>query len=241
MTFQPLRARTLCALFLTVVAAAPLFAAGKTKQRAVLHPAAEKITVTGMVVDASTGLPIKGAVVSSGTMSTLTDENGNYSLTCTFTSDITASRVGYVPLKKPVSSNEINFALAQTPSVTVKQTNGQTVVFDYDTTKFGYADIFSYVSGDGLNLCKSASEPTFAPFKNEMQKITGPAHPVTVTPCCDRGPIMAIDIKLKTGETVTGYIKDSCFGLEVDVLGVERSSGQPKYIHLKDVTEINFP
>ena len=241
MTFQPLRARAFCALFLTVAAAAPLFAAGTTKRRAVLHPATEKVTVTGMVVDAGTGLPLKGALVSSGTMSTFTDESGNYSLTCTFTADITASRVGYVPSKKPVNSNLINFALAQTPSVTVKLTNGQTVVFDYDTTKFGYSDIFSYVSGEGLNLCKGASEPDWSPFKNEFQKITGPAHPVTVTPCCDRGPIMAIDIQLKTGETVTGYIKDSCFGLEVDVLGVERSSAQAKYLHLKDVAEINFP
>src|SRR5262249_21394639 len=239
MTSQPLRLRALCAIFLTFVAAAPLLAAAK--KRAVARPAGEKITVTGLVVDANTGAPLKGALVTSGAFSAISDDNGNYTLSASSGADISASRVGYVTLKKSVSGNEVNFTLAQTPSVTLKLTNGGTVVLDYDTTEFGYSEVFTYIHGPGLSLCKSAADPTWDPLKGEFKKIVGPAHPVTNAGCCDRGPVNAIDITLKTGETLTAYLKDNCFGYENDVLGVERSSAQLKYFHLKDVAEIDFP
>lgn len=238
MTFQSLRLRTLCALFLTLVAAAPLLAA--SKKRAVTH-AGEKISVTGLVVDANTGAPLKGALVTSGGLSAITDDNGSFTLNASVGSDISAARVGYVTLKKSVGGSEVNFTLAQTPSVTLKLTNGSTVILDYDSTEFGYAEVFSYIHRPGLSLCKSAADPTWDPLKGEFRKIVGPAHAVTNAGCCDRGPVNAIDVTLKTGETLTAYLKDNCFGYENDVLGVERTSAQLKYFHLKDVAEIDFP
>src|SRR5882724_763519 len=114
MTSHPRSTRAFCALFLAVLAAAPLFAAGsKAKQRAVTPPKAEKVTIIGTVTDAVTGTPLKGAIVSSNGMSAVTDENGHYSLTCTLTSDVTATHAGYVPVKKPVSGSQIDFALPQ--------------------------------------------------------------------------------------------------------------------------------
>ena len=240
MTFHPRPLRTACALILAVLTAAPLFAAVKPKQRAVSPPKADKVTVIGTVTDAVTGAPVKGAVVASTTMSAVTDENGHYSLTCTFTSDITASHVGYVSVKKPVNSTQIDFALPQTPSVTVKLTNGQTVVFDYDSTKFGYADVFQYVSGDGLNMCKLGGTP-FSPTKLQFARIIGPAHSVTDQACCNRGPAMAIEVTTRDAQTSTAIISDSCFGIAYDILGVERSSGTAKYLHLTDVQEVTFP
>ena len=240
MTSQTRPALTFCALMLAVLVAAPLFAAGKAKQRAVAPPKAETATIIGTVTDAVTGLPLKGAIVTSNGMSAVTDADGHYSLTCTFTSDVTASRLGYVSVKKPVNSTQIDFALPQGPAVTVKLTNGQTVVFDYDSTKLGYSDVFQYVSDERINLCKAGGTPWLA-HKNEFAKFFGPAHPVTEDSCCNRGPVMAIDVQTKDGQRSTVYIVDSCFGIVYDILGIERSSLTPKYLHLSDVSEVTFP
>ena len=85
MTPQTRPARTFCAPVLAVLVAAPLFAVGKTKQRAVTPPKAEKATIIGTVTDAVTGLPLKGAILTSNGMSAVTDADGHYSLTCSFT------------------------------------------------------------------------------------------------------------------------------------------------------------
>jgi hypothetical protein len=228
-----------CALMLAALAAAPLLAAG-SRQRAVLHPNPEKVTISGTVSDATTGQGLKGAFVTSGNMSAVTDDAGHYSLTCILTSDATASRVGYVSVKKPINATIVDFALPQTPSVTVKLTSGETVVFDYASTKFGYVIIFQgYAAGDGLNACK-IGDPDWQPTKAEMSKITGPARAVNSS-CCDRGPVMAVEVEMKSGEKTTAYLNDNCFGYQVDVFGFERSSGTAKYFHLTDVAEIDFP
>ncbi len=241
MTSHPRSVRVFCALFLAAVVAAPLSAAGVKKQRAVTPPKAEKATIAGTVTDAVTGLPLKGAVITSNAMSAVTDQDGHYSLTCTFTSDITASRVGYVAVKKPVTATQIDFALPQGPAVTVKLSNGQTVVLDFDSAKFGYADVFQYVSDNTINLCKSGAGEQITLNKSEFAKIFGPAHPVNETSCCTRGPILAIDYQTKDGTRSTAYLVDTCFGIVSDILGVERSSLTPKYLHLADVSEVTFP
>ena len=240
MTSHPRFARTFCALILAVLVAAPLFAAGKAKQRAVAPPKAEKTTISGTVTDAITGQPLQSTFITSNGMTAVTDTAGHYSMTCTLTSDVTATRQGYLPVKKPVNSTQIDFALPQGPAVTVKLTNGQTIVFDYDSTKLGYADVFQYVSDERINLCKSGGTAWLA-HKSEFAKFFGPAHPVTDDTCCTRGPIMAIDIQTKDGQRSTTYITDSCFGIVYDILGVERSSLTPKYLHLADVSEVTFP
>ena len=91
-----------------------------------------------------------------------------------------------------------------------------------------------------IYLCKSGGEAWLA-HKSEFSKFFGPAHPVAEDTCCNRGPIMAIDIQTKDGQRTTTYITDSCFGIVYDILGVERSSLTPKYLHLADVSEVTFP
>ncbi len=237
MTFPSRPARTLCAFVLAIVAVTPLFA---QRKRATLHPTSEKMTLTGTVTDAATHLPLKGAYVTTGDATSTTDAQGHYSLTCMTNADVTASRIGYVTVKHPATGSVIDFALPQTPTITVKTTGGDTIALDFASTKFGYVLVFSgYAAGDSPNLCKTG-DANWTPAKGDISKITGPAHPVT-SPCCDRGPVMAIDVEMKSGEKTTAYLNDSCFGYAVDVFGMERSSATAKYFHLTDVGEIDFP
>jgi hypothetical protein len=233
--------RIFCALTLALPLAIPVFAAGRSKQHAVAPPKTDKGTIVGTVTDATSGAPLQGALVAtSNGMSTTTDDAGRYQLACNLTGDITASRVGYVAVKKPITSTLIDFALPRAQSVTVKTTDGQTIILDFASTKFGYADTFQYVSGDGMNLCTPGGA-AIAPKVSDYAKIVGPAHPVTDSTCCTRGPVQAIDITLKNGQQTTAYIADSCFGIPYDILGVERSTGTAKYIHFTDVSEVDFP
>lgn len=231
-------ARSLCAITLFLVAAAPLGAA--VRKRPVLHPNTEQLIITGTVTDANTGLPLKGANVSSGSAGVITNDAGQYTLTCIKNSVVTASRVGYVTVQQSATGNPLDFALPQTATITVRTSSGQTFLLDYGTTKFGYVVIFQgYASGDVPNLCKPG-EQNWELTKADLKKITGPARPLTSS-CCTRGPVMAIDVELKSGEKTTAYLNDNCFGYEVDVLGVERSTLKAQYIHLTDVAEILFP
>jgi len=231
-------ARILCAVTLVLIAAAPLGAA--VRKRPVLHPNPQTVTITGTVTDANTGLGLKGANVSSGYHAVISDDDGHYTLTCTKGNEITASRVGYVAVQHLAVEGTIDFALPQTPTVTVRTTSGQTFALDSGTTKFGYVIIFQgYAQGGIPNLCRTG-EANWEPARADLKKITGPAHPVTSS-CCTRGPVMAIEVELKNGEKTTAILNDNCFGYEVDVFGVERSTAKSQYIHLTDVTEITFP
>jgi hypothetical protein len=238
MTVHPRRAGVLCALILAVIAAFSM-AAQAARKRPVAHPSSTKITVSGTVTDAITGLPLKGVSISTSEGGAATDDTGHFTLSASRGTTLTAARVGYVSAQKP-ASDTVNFALAQTPSVTVKTTAGDTVVFDSASVKFGYVNTFRYDTSDGLNLCKSGDPQWQVPTTN-LQKITGPAHSVTQSACCDRGPVMAIDVVTKSGDNTTAYLNDSCFGFVVDILGIERTSATPKYIHLSDVAEVTFP
>lgn len=236
--FRPVR--ILGAAILAVLTTAPLCAAGG-RQRAVIHPVAEKVTISGTVTDANTGLPLKGASINAGESTVSSDDSGHYLLTCIRNADVTASRVGYVTVLHPAAGSPLDFALPQTQTITVRTTSGQTFALDYASTKFGYVIVFSgYAAGDSPNLCKPDGSH-WEPPKDEMKRIVGPAHTATSAPCCDRGPVQAIDVEMKNGEKTTAYLNDNCFGYQVDILGIERSSAAAKYIHLTDVADITFP
>src|SRR5262245_19711600 len=186
MTFQSRTAQLFGAIALTVVAATPLFAANPQRNRAVLHPKGEKINISGTVTDASTGAPLKGASVSAGGDVVQTDDAGHYTLTCGANASVTATRPGYVAQEKAANGPVINFALQPTQSVTVKLTNGQTIILDYPTTKFGLGYGFQYNTSDGVSLCRTG-EAKWEPVKGDFKKIIGPAHTESAASCCDRG------------------------------------------------------
>jgi hypothetical protein len=244
MTVHPQPARVLCAFLLALTAVTPLSAA--VKKHAVAHPKVEKITITGTVTDAVTGAPLKGVTVGAGDVTAVvTDDTGKYTLTVFKGGTITATRVGYVTVQKQAAGSPLDFALPQTATITIKTTKGETFLVDAPTLKFGYPQIFQgYASGESPNLCRVNGEgkgETWLPTKAEMKRVVGPARALTSAACCDRGPVMAIDVELKSGEKVTGYLNDNCFGYNIEVIGFERSSAAAKYIPLTEVTEIVFP
>lgn len=239
MTSHPRPARHLCAFLLVLAAALPLGAAERSHAVRLA-----KITITGVVTDATTGTPVKGAQVVSGDVSAVTDDLGRYTLTVLKNAVIVVTRPGYVTTQKEASAATLNFALPQTANVTVKTSGGQTLLLDIASLKFGYAQLFQgYASGDSPSLCRvnGSEREHWEPAKSEIKRIIGPAHSVTAAACCDRGPVMAIDVELKSGQTATGYLEDNCFGYSVEVIGIERNTGITKFIPLTEVTEIVFP
>ena len=238
MTFRSRTVRTISVLCFAALSAAPLLAAGKPKQRAVVP--SKKVTVSGTVTDASTGAPLKGATVTTAGNSTVSDDQGHYTIASAFNEAITATRVGYLPVNKSITGATVDFALPLGPAATVKLTNGQTVILDYPSTKFGYPDLLQYVSGEAINLCTSSGEKS-TPFKSDFVKITGPAHDASGTACCDTHAVQALNVQLKSGDLGTVYLTDSCIGFKFDIIGVERSSATAKFIHFTDVSEVTFP
>jgi hypothetical protein len=208
-----------------------------------------EVTICGVVREASTGAPVAGAVVHSGTsfcMQGGTKADGKYTLTLPGgrTSLISAEHFAYDTQTVgflPTNGGVLDFSLNPRPAVTVKLVSGQTKVLDLGTSKFGYLFPFAgYASADNANLCKPDGSP-FAPLKTEIAKIIGPAVPVSFSPCCTIGAVSTVNVEMKSGEKTAAYFNDSCYGYEVDFFGRERSTGTFLYDHFKDITEIDFP
>ena len=123
----------------------------------------------------------------------------------------------------------------------MKLTNGETHILDLGTSQFAFLITFSgYARYDNGNFCKPDGS-TFAPGKTEIAKIIGPATPVNFSTCCTLGPVMTLNVELKTGEKSQVYFNDSCQGNEVDFLGRELSTGVFNYFNFANIAEIDFP
>jgi len=235
--------RTLAASLL--VSCAPLLAANK--EHAVTPM--QNVTISGVVRDAN-GAPVAGAIVHSGTFYSNrngTTPDGKYSLTVPggrptlITIDDFAFESVTVAIT-PTKDAKVDFTLPKSrPSVTVKLTNGETHILDLGTSQFAFLITFSgYARYDNGNFCKPDGS-TFAPGKTEIAKIIGPATPVNFSTCCTLGPVMTLNVELKTGEKSQVYFNDSCQGNEVDFLGRELSTGVFNYFNFANIAEIDFP
>jgi hypothetical protein len=237
------RLRPLAGIAIIAAAAAlPLSAAAK--HRAV-GPVPEAV-VSGVVLDATTNQPVKGVEVLNGVVRAITDATGHYTISLPQNRPtlLTANYFAYKLQTKsvtPVAGATLDFSLDSNPSITVKTTAGETVILDYDTSKFAYAITFiGYVKDDNANFCTTVGQ-TWAPNKSEFNKLIGPGTLVNFSPCCTLGPIMTAHVEMKSGEKSQVYFNDSCFGNEVDFLGRERSTGNFRYFAIKDIAEIDFP
>ncbi|HYS54606.1 MAG TPA: carboxypeptidase-like regulatory domain-containing protein [Thermoanaerobaculia bacterium] len=229
-----------------LVAAAPLFAAGN-KERAALPT--QNVTISGVVRDSS-GAPVAGAIVRSGTFFSNhngTAADGKYSITLPGGRPtlVTIEDFAFEPVTvtiTPTKDAAIDFTITQSrPTVTVKLTNGETHVLDLGTSQFAYLITFSgYARSDNANFCKPDGS-SISPAKTEFTKIVGPAMSVNFGTCCTRGPVMTLSIELKSGEKSQVYFNDSCIGNEVDFLGRERSTGLYNYFNFANISEIDFP
>jgi len=207
------------------------------------------VTISGVVRDSS-GSPVAGAIVHSGTFHSNnngTSSDGKYKLTLPGgrPTVITVEDFAFetvTVLFTPAQDATLDVTLnSSRPSVTVKLTNGETHVLDLGTSQFAYAiPLSGYARFDNANFCKPDGS-SIAPAKTEIARVVGPATSVNFSPCCTRGPIMTANVELKSGEKTQVYFNDSCFGNEVDFLGRERSTGQYVYYNFANVAEIDFP
>ncbi len=214
-----------------------------------ISPLAEVI-VSGVVRDASTGAPVGGAIVHSGTSFSNqngTGPDGKYSLSLPANRPtlLTVDHFAYQSQTitfTPIKDATVDFSLTTPrPAVTVKLTSGETHVLDLGTSQFAYLIPFSgYARYDNANFCKPDGS-AFAPAKTEFARILGPATSVNFSGCCTLGPVMIVNVEMKSGERTAAYFNDSCFGNEVDFIGRERSSGQYLYFNFANIAEIDFP
>jgi hypothetical protein len=204
------------------------------------------VTITGTVTDSSSGHPVQRVVVANGVTTATTDAAGHYSLTLPANRPtlVTANYFAFKPSTKTVTPSSglvVDFSLAPNPSITLKTTTGDTIDFDYDSSKFAYLIVFiGYVKDDNANFCKPDGSK-WAPNKSEFSKIIGPGTMVSFSPCCTLGPIVTVNVEMKSGEKTAVYFVDSCFGDDVDFLGRDRSTGDFRYVAFKDIAEIDFP
>jgi hypothetical protein len=221
--------------------------AAKVRQHAVTD--LSDVTITGVVRNSS-GTPVVGAIVHSGTRSSNrngTTIDGKYTISLPGNRPllVTAEAFAYEPViltYTPVKGDTLDITLTTLrPGVTVKLTNGETHVLDLGTSQFAYLVAFSgYVRFDNGNFCKPDGN-SIAPAKTEISRIVGPATSVNFSGCCVRGPVMTLNLELKSGEKAQVYFNDSCFGNEVDFIGRERSTGAWQYYNFANIAEIIFP
>lgn len=240
MTLSPILAASL------LFAALPLAAADQ-KPHAVTPVG--KVTISGVVRDATTNAPVAGAVVHSGSFYSNrngTAADGKYSLTLPGgrPTTLTVEDFAYETVTvSVVPANDAVLDLRLTtsrPTVTVTLKNGEKHVLDLGTSQFGYYIVFSgYGRTDAGNFCKPDGSP-FAPDKNDIRKITGPATLADSPACCNRGQVMAVTVEMKNGERTQAFFNDSCFGTEVDFIGREKSTGQYLYLKFTDIAELDF-
>ena len=229
-----------------IAAAVPLFADNGRQRVAVATPT---VTIRGVVRDSS-GAPVPGAYVRSGTYSSSrnngTKADGKYSLTVPggrailLTIEDFAFESVTVSMT-PRADTTVDFTLTTSrPTVTVTLTNGEKHVLDLGTSRFAFYVVFAnYERFNNANLCKTDGS-AFAPHKTEFAKIVGPFSLVNFSPCCSRGPVLTANVEMKSGEKMQVYFNESCYGSELDFLGRERSTALWDYFKFDDIVEIEF-
>jgi hypothetical protein len=209
------------------------------------HPVAAlaNVMIVGVVRDAATGLPITGAGISfcqkGGTKA-----DGVYSLNIgarpvLITVEHFAYETHTVTFTGAAGAT-LDFSLTPLPVVTVKMVNGDTHIVTLDTAQFGWTvPLSNYVRGDNANLCKGDGS-SVAPSRNDFAKIIGPPTSVSYAPCCTVGPLLMMNVEMKSGDKFPAYFHDSCYEAEIDFIGRERSTGQYVYLDFTKIAEIDF-
>ncbi|MEO8379849.1 MAG: hypothetical protein ABI779_09325 [Acidobacteriota bacterium] len=244
-----LRRLSVTALVAAVIVAAPSYAA---KRRAVSHPGPgvpiSVPTLTGVVLDASTGQPVRAMTVYVGTRITATNAQGRFELKNTSGVDaliLQTDRSGYLPFSTRVGANDpkdITIRVTPTPAVSVHRTDGQIVTVDLESFKFGYPVPFSgYRDSEYEDFCK-ADGTKLSVHRTQFKRIAGPAALVGSGPCCPAGNAARMTVTLRTGETSDLFFTDTCEGrYNVDLGARDHLTGEFVHIPITEITEIVFP
>jgi hypothetical protein len=249
-----------------IVIAAHAFAAAKARA---VRPVTEGV-YTAAVLDSASGKPVIEAEVKSGNRTVKTDARGAFSILVTTGRPIpiTIHRSGYddltiiaslpaIPTPTPPGVI-ISPAVPPTPApvppvagppvlliprlpVTVKMTNGQTVSLDADTIQFAYVIPFSSpATSTSASFCR-VDGTAFNPERSEIARIVGPTTTITNADCCKLGPVMSVNVELRSGEKAQVFFTDSCFGYDVTIGGRERDSAQFVYLKFNEIASVEFP
>lgn len=253
--------------------ASPLLAATK---RAV-QPVAT-IPFSYNLYDATSGHPVVGAEVRSGTQLAISDAQGNFTIPVLngrptlvivhrtgyddlmFSVTVSGSSIPvsfplpgagpvitYPNVPPPVSQPApptppaIGIPLQPRATVSVQLASGQTAHLDADSVQFAYVLPFATPEGsNSASFCRSDGT-AWTPDRGEFAQVTGPATSTTNSTCCKLGPLLAVDVKMKSGESAKVTFTDSCFGYDIDFVGRDHDSAQYVYFNFKDIAQIVFP
>lgn len=241
-------------LFAAATVAALVFAVPShaSKRRAVAHRLpgvpVSAATLTGVVLDAVTGQPVRVLTVSVGTRSNATDAQGRFELKNAKGFDaliVQTDRSGYQPSTTRVGPNDpkdLTIRVTPTPTVTLRRTNGQTTDVDLESLKFGYPVPFSgYRDSDFEDFCKTDGTKLRI-NKSQLKRLVGPATIAAGAACCVAGPAARMTVTLRTGETSDLFFTDTCEDRYVVDLGArEHFGGDFVHILITDIAEIVFP
>jgi hypothetical protein len=217
------------------------------RRRVVAPPTPDElIVITGTVLDSATGVPVFQAQVVNESRTVTADSQGKFSIRVPINRNttVTAQRWGYTASSQTIrvaGTSAFEFRLAPKAVITLRESDGATHTLDYDSSQFAYLIPFSgYAKFDNADFCKTDGSK-WQPAKEEFKRIVGPATSSTFSTCCTLGPVMSVDVEMKSGEATHVYFNDSCFGNEVDFVSRDRSNGQFVFYNFAKVSEIVFP
>jgi hypothetical protein len=237
-----------------------------TRSHAV-RPVADGI-YAGSVFDVSNRRPVIDAEVTNGTRSVKSDARGSFAIIIPTgrPTEVTIHRSGYddvvlfvtLPAVPNTGGTIVSPAVPPPPSpapptpqpptpmtprtpVTVKMTNGQTVSLDADTIKFAYIIPFaSPITSESASFCMKDGT-AYTPDRSEFARIVGPAAAISNGSCCQLGPVLAVNVEMKTGEKSQVFFSDSCFGYDVILNGRERDTALFLYLNFSNIASVEFP
>lgn len=244
-----LRRFSAAALIAALVFAVPSQGA---RRRAVHHPTPggpiSVASLTGVVLDASSGQPVPAMTVSAGFRSSATNAQGKFELENVTGVDaliVLTDRSGYLASSTRVGPNDpkdLTIRVTPTPTVSVRRTNGQTTNVDFESFKFGYPVPFSgYRDSESEDFCK-VDGTKVSIHRSQLKRLVGPATAAAGGLCCTSGNAARMTVTLRTGETSDLFFTDTCEGRYVVDLGArEHVSGNFVHIPITDIVEIVFP
>lgn len=241
--------RTTSAVCSVALAALMTLPAGAQNRKRAVSPTGQTGPTTqiiGTAKDATNGVPVGGAVVTSNGLTATSLPNGLFALTLPVgkAATISIAHPAFNAFTQSITvqtGGKYDFALVEKADVVIKTKTNETHVVDIGTAKFAYTVLFSSaVSSDNGNFCKEDGSD-FTPAKTDFSRILGPAVPASAPQCCQFGNVMSVNVEMKSGAKMLVYFKDSCSGNEVDFVGREKSTGLYAYFAFTNIAEIDFP
>jgi len=204
--------------------------------------------ISGQVLDSVTNQPVVSASISAGNRSDITDAQGRYELKNVRGNGyllVEVERTGYKPYTARFNQNDnpvMDVRLVPTPTVTIRKTNGDTLVVDMESFKFGYPVPFSgYRDAESDDFCTSDGRKHYI-HRAQMAKITGPAVLVPGGSCCDSGNAAKMTLTLKSGQTMEVIFTDTCEErYKVDIGARLHTAGTFVHVPITEIAEIVFP